>query len=142
MNHGVAMSSAVSRVFLSYENKDKSVAKAISAELAKRGLFVWPPEEELLPGDNLHKEIGKALEKSNVMVVLVSPESMRSDQVLSEINFALGCENYAGRIFPVEVRPTGKDNVPWILQKFRSFKATQSAAKIAESIAEAVKQVA
>lgn len=128
------------QVFLSYENTDKEFASALSSELERRGLSVWLDKRNLLPGDNWSLEIGKALAKSQAMVVLISPESMRSNQVRQEIEYALGNSNYEHRLFPVEVRPT--TDVPYILSKFRILKGTQSAAKISQTIADALGQVA
>lgn len=128
------------QVFLSYENTDKEFASALSNELERRGLSVWLDKRNLLPGDNWSLEIGKALAKSHAMVVLISPESMRSNKVRQEIEFALGHSNYEHRLFPVEVRPT--TDVPYILSKFKILKGTQSAAKISQTIADALGQVA
>ncbi len=80
------------------------------------------------------------LGKSRAMVVLISPDSMRSENVRHEIEYALGDPNYEGRVFPVQVRPT--EDIPWILRRFKSFDARQSAAKVSESIANALKQPA
>lgn len=101
---------------------------------------MWTAEEEILPGDNVWLRIGEALRNSKAMIVLVSPDSMRSEYVRHEIEYALGDPNYEGRLFPVQVRPTA--NIPWIFRRFKIFDAKQSAAKISESIANALKQVA
>jgi hypothetical protein len=93
-----------------------------------------------LPGDNIWLRVGEALKKSKAMVVLVSPESMRAENVRREIEYALGDTNYEGRLFPVQVRPT--HDVPWILRKFQLLNGTQGPAKVSESIADALKQVA
>lgn len=127
-------------VFLSYENTDKEFASALSNELARRGLSVWLDKRNLLPGDNWSLETGKALAKSQAMVVLISPESMRSNKVRQEIEYALGHSSFERRLFPVEVRPASE--VPWILRKFNILKGTQSAAKISQTIADALAQVA
>ncbi len=128
------------QVFLSYAPSDRTFAKALSAKLTERGLSVWRDEEELLPGDNWALQTGEALKRSKAMVVLVSPESMRSKWVRHEIEYALGDLRYEGRLFPVLMRPT--DNIPWILQELKVLSARQGAAKISESIADALKQVA
>jgi TIR domain len=128
------------QVFLSYDQADEAFAKALSAELTKRGLSVWRDVEELLPGDNWALEVGGALKKSKAMVVLVSPASMRSTWVRREIEYALGELRYKDRLFPVLVRQT--DDVPWILRELNMLSARQGAAKIGESIADALKQVA
>ena len=128
------------RVFLSYDRADEAFAKTLFEELTKRGLSVWRDEEELLPGDNWAEQIGEALKKSRAMVVLISPESMRSKWVRHEIEYALGDLRYENRLFPVLVRRT--DDVPWILRELNMLSARQGAAKVGESIADALKQVA
>ncbi len=128
------------QVFLSYARSDEAFAKSLSSQLTKRGLSVWSANQEVLPGDNLWLQVGEALRKSKAMVVLVSPDSMRSEHVRREIEYALGDSSYEGRVFPVQVRPTS--DIPWILRKFKTFDARRSAAKVGESIAEALRQVA
>ena len=104
------------RVFLSYTQADQAFAKALSQELTRRGLDVWSDEQKILPGDNWGASIAEALRRSKAMVVLISPDSMRSKFVRSEIQYALGDLGYEQRIFPVMVEETS--SVPWILNKF------------------------
>ncbi len=128
------------QIFLSYAQSDEPFAKALSSELSRRGLSVWSPWAELLPGENPWLRIGEALKKSKAMVVLVSPDSVHSDHVRREIEYALGNAKYEGRLFPVQVRPT--DDVPWILRKFKIVDGKHSAARVSESIANALSQLA
>lgn len=128
------------RVFLSYAQADQAFAKALSEELTRRGLDVWSDEREILPGDNVWSSIGEALKKSKALVVLISPESMRSKFVRSEIQYALGDLGYDQRIFPVMVQETS--SVPWILSKFKILNANAGAAKVSDAIANSLKQVA
>jgi hypothetical protein len=88
----------------------------------------------------LSLEIGKTLAKSQAMVVLISPESMCSNKVRQEIEYALGHSSFERRLFPVEVRPASE--VPWILRRFNILKGTESAAKISQTIADTLAQVA
>ena len=74
------------------------------------------------------------------MVVLISPDSMRSKFVRSEIQYALGDLGYEQRIFPVMVEETS--SVPWILNKFKILDASIGAAEVGDAIANALKQVA
>jgi hypothetical protein len=128
------------QIFLSYAQADEAFARALSSQLAKRGLSVWNRGDEVLPRDNIWLRIGEALKKSKAMIVLVSPDAMRSENVGREIEYALGDRNYEGRVFPVTVRRTS--DVPWILRKFKTFDARGSAAKVSVSIANALKKVA
>jgi TIR domain len=128
------------QVFISYAQPDEAFARALSSHLSRHGLSVWTTNQAILPGDNPWLQTGEALKKSRAMVVVVSPDSMRSEWVRREIEYALGDPNYQGRVFPVIVRPTA--DVPWILRKFKTFDAKRSVAKVSASIAEALKQVA
>ena len=127
------------QIFLSYAQSDEAFAKDLASQLEKQRLSVWSPEQELLPGSNFWLEVGHALQRSKAMIVLVSPDSMRSDHVRREIEYALGDPNYERRIFPVQVRPTA--DVPWILRKFKILDGRQKA-KVSQSIANAIRQVA
>lgn len=128
------------QVFLSYAHQDAAFARALAEDLEKRGLSVWSHEAELLPGDNVWLRNGEALKNSEAMVVLVSPEAMRSEWVQHEIEYALGSRNYEGRLFPVQVRPTS--SMPWILGKFKILDVKQGVNRIGRAIAGALKQVA
>lgn len=128
------------QIFLSYARQDEEFARRLSSHLTKHGLSVWSPENEVLPGDNVWLRVGEALKKSKAMVVLISPDSMHSRYVRQEIEYALGDPNYEGRVFPVEIRPT--EDVPWILRKLKTIDGRQNPAKVSESIAIALKQVA
>ena len=128
------------QVFISYAQSDKEFALALSSQLAKRGIRVWSVDDQVLPGDNVWLRIGDALKTSRAMIALLSPDSVRSENMRREVEYALGEPNYEGRVFPVMVRPT-KD-IPWILRKFQIFDGRQSTAKIGESIAQALKRVA
>ena len=70
-----------------------------------------------MPGDNWGKKVGDALETSDAMVVLLSPDAARSSWVRREIEYALQSRSYEQRLIPVMVRHT--EDVPWILRKLR-----------------------
>jgi hypothetical protein len=128
------------RVFLSYTTADEDFAKELGSQLSRQGCDVWDPSEQLFPGDNWLLKIGEALKKSKAMVVLLSPDSIKSDWVRREIEYAVGDRNYKGRVFPVVVRPT--DEVPWILRKFPILRANHNPAEIGKRIATALRRVA
>src|SRR5260370_35360902 len=118
----------VMQVFISYAQKDGEVARSLSTQLAKRGLRVWLADDQVFPGDNVWSRIGEALETSRAMVVLLSPDSVRSENLRREIEFALGNPNYEGRVFPVLVRPTR--DIPWIFQRFKVFHGNRNCAQL------------
>ena len=128
------------RVFLSYTAADKDFAKQLSSHLSRRGCDVWDPSDQLFTGDNWSLKIGEALKESKAMVVLLSPDSMKSESVRREIEYAIGDRNYAGRGFPVLVRPT--EEIPWILRKFEILRANKNPAQISKRIASILGRVA
>ena len=125
------------KVFLSYSAEDSKVARALASSLAEAGFETWDPGEALFPGDNWALRIGQALQESDAMVVLVSPNSMKSEWVRQEIEYALGSARYKGRLLPVVLKPT-KD-MPWILKKFPSVKIGTNVEEAARQIAQHLK---
>jgi hypothetical protein len=123
-------------VFLSYTEADAKWAGQLRAALASAGYEVWNPAADLEPGHNWHLEVGRALERSDAMVVLLSPSSVHSPSVVSEIEYALSDARFRGRLIPVLVKPTA--DIPWILRRLPLVRATKDAAETAERIAVAL----
>jgi|SRR5580704_14616355 hypothetical protein len=94
------------------------MARELATHLEKAGFDTWDPADARFPGDNWALRIGKALQESEAMVVLISPDSMKSQTVRQEIDYALGSPQYKGRLIPVVVKATSE--IPWILKKFPS----------------------
>jgi hypothetical protein len=89
----------------------------LAKRLSKAGFQVWYPEDRIAPGGNWAKEIGRALDDSEFMVILLTPRSMESDWLRQEIEFAISSKKYEGRLFTLFVGPATdvEKNVPWIL---------------------------
>jgi hypothetical protein len=120
------------KVFLSYARPERELAKELASHLNQAGYHVWNTEEEILPGDNFAEKIAQALEDSDAMVVLLSPEAVESTWVRAEIDYALGSLNYAGRLVPVVVRPT--PDIPWILRTMNALHAGKDRAALGRRI--------
>ncbi len=106
------------KVFLNYTNKDESLARRVADVLNKAGLEVWD-DREILPGDNWADKIAHALNESNAMVALLSPEALNSNRVRYNIEYALGEKGYSKRLLPVLVGSSEiikQKNFPWILR--------------------------
>lgn len=120
------------KVFISHGHQDRDLASFLRHELAKDGFDAFQAEDEVLPGDNWALKAGQALEDSDAMVVLVSPDSVRSRRVRREIDFALGSSKYAGRVIPVVVEPT--EDMPWFLRKLTPVKVGRNRAQLSKRI--------
>ena len=71
-------------VFISYSDKDREEAEAIHAALAARGYPAFLAAKSLKPGDDFANKIREALLASKRLWLLVSPNSAKSDWVLTE----------------------------------------------------------
>jgi hypothetical protein len=105
-------------VFISYAARDAKWASEFWTHLKALGVEAWFDRAELLPGDNYHTELGRALESSDALLVLVSPASAVSESVRREVQFALGSERFENRVIPVIVEPAKR--MPWILSSFQA----------------------
>lgn len=118
------------KVFISYVNEDRDLARKLSRSLEDAGFEVWLDESHILPGDNWAEKVSQALNDSQAMVVLVSPAAMESKWVRHEIEFALGAKEYSGRLVPVFVGPRNsipEERLPWILRRLKGIEWTDQA---------------
>ena len=120
------------KAFLSYALPDREIAREMVDGLSGSGHEIWFDEFELTPGTGWGREIDKALKASHAMIVLISPESMKSKEVRREIEHALLSKNFAHRVLPVYLQPT--DDVPWFLR-------TQKGVHIGADPAKAIQRV-
>ena len=103
------------KVFISHSLKDGAAAGKLAAVLRTKGFQVTHPGEEIAPGENIALKIGQALQDAQSMVVLLSPDAMKSQWVRHEIEHAIMSPRFRGRLIPVMLHKT--DSYPWILRK-------------------------
>ncbi len=109
---------------MSYAHTDAVLAARVSNALENNGLEVWDPDRELLPGDNWAGEIGRALEESDAMVVLLTAAAASSPYVKRDIGYALGAINFSNRLIPVVVGDPDHfpaSEIPWIVHRMPWF---------------------
>lgn len=124
----MAVGRTTMKVFLNYSHADAELAARVTEALQQRGLQVWTPDRNLLPGDNWAAELGRALEESNAMVVLLTPRSPDPD-MKRNIGYALGAKNYSNRLIPVVVGDPAQvraDLVPWIVRRMRRIELDEN----------------
>ena len=106
------------KVFISHAYSDKSLARKAAKALQEAGLEVWW-DEQVLPGDNWADAHAKALDSSQAMVLLLSPSSLQSQEVRSDLSFALGRSIYKNRVVPILTSSYDSmdySSVPWVLK--------------------------
>jgi hypothetical protein len=97
------MARARRNVFISAAASDAPVARELASRLKAAGVEAGNPIIEALPGENVSAELGRALDRADAVIVLVSPAAMKSPSVRHEIQFALGQERFQNRLIPVLV---------------------------------------
>jgi hypothetical protein len=102
-------------VFISHGATDDAFADAMSAELTRHGYHVWDPNLDVLPGDNWMLESGRALERADAVVFVLSADSIDSPSAKREIQYVIAQAKFEHRVFPVRV---GKDlhKIPWVFR--------------------------
>jgi hypothetical protein len=108
------------RIFISYAARDGELASQLADQLSRAGFAAWDADKEIAPGDNWAKEMGRALDESDVMVAIITPGALQSRSLQGDIQYALTSKRFEHRLIPVLVGfvtfEAGKD-VPWILLK-------------------------
>jgi hypothetical protein len=132
----MATEAATLPVYLSYAAADEKVAEQVRRRLRTDGFGVFDPADVRL-GENWAQAISQGLEQARAMVILLSPDSVKSPNVLHEIGFALGSKNFDGRVLPVIVKPTAE--IPWFLQTMKYLRITHGDPGM--QVARALKQV-
>ena len=118
------------KVFVSYAHTDEAIARRVADILHQAGLEVWEATREIMPGDNWAAKVDQALQESQAMVVLLTPHTMRSNWVRSEIEYALGEIRFRDRLIPVVVGDPDElknEDVPWILWNLKTIRLTEHA---------------
>ena len=77
------------KVFISYAHQDSNTAQGIARFLRRHGCDVWIDSDKISLGRNWSGDIETALAEAQVVVGILSANSIRRSEVLKEINFAL-----------------------------------------------------
>jgi TIR domain len=77
------------RIFFSYARSDASFVLRVANALRKAGLPVWVDQLDIPKGTRWDDEVEKALKASSCLLVVLSPASAQSQNVMDEVAFAL-----------------------------------------------------
>ena len=88
--------------------------------------------------------MGRALEESEAMVVLLTPGAINTPNVRREIEYALGAKRYSNRLIPVAVGDRAQlppHEIPWIVRRLPwvGLHDRESGDPDVESIADAIR---
>lgn len=97
------------KIFISYSRKDTDFARKLANDLEKAGYDVWWDISDLQGGDDWVQSIPAAIESSQFLLVVLSPDGVASPWVRKEYTQGLSLRK---RIIPLMLETTG---VPFAL---------------------------
>ncbi|MFN8503745.1 toll/interleukin-1 receptor domain-containing protein [Kouleothrix sp.] len=91
--------------FISYSATDEAFAKRLYSAMRDQNLRVWFADEDLKGGRTLHEQIDEAIRVYDKVVLVLSPESLRSKWVMREVRRTRHAELASGRrkFFPIRL---------------------------------------
>jgi hypothetical protein len=78
------------KVFISHSFSDKSWAREFANSLQHRGLSVWFDSSAINSGQSLTESVERGLRESNVIALLVTPDTIKRPNLFFEIGAAMG----------------------------------------------------
>lgn len=99
--------------FISYSRADSSFAVRLAKNLKSAGFDVWLDQLDIPTGARWDDEVETALEACKTFMIILSPESLESQNVKDEIGYAI---DSGKEILPVKIK-TGE--IPFRLRRFQ-----------------------
>jgi hypothetical protein len=104
------------KVFISHSTKDREFVRKLVADLiCFGGVKIWYSEWELRVGDSLRQKIEDGISQSNLLVIVLSPNSVKSSWVNQELSAAFVRELARQEVFILPVL-IGDCEIPVFLQ--------------------------
>lgn len=93
----------MSQIFISYSRNDAVFATRLSNSLIQSGIDVWIDLQDIHAGSKWSNSIQQGLDQSQAMILIVSPDSMASENVSDEWQYFL---DHKKPVVPVMLKPT------------------------------------
>src|SRR6266568_3982084 len=98
------------KVFISYSRKDSAeFADELVLGLEDRGFAPFLDRHDIKPGEPWEARLGALIEQSDTVVFVTSPESVKSERCVWEVNKALGLSK---RLLPVIYKSVPDGSIP------------------------------
>ncbi|MBI3965746.1 MAG: AAA family ATPase [Chloroflexi bacterium] len=81
----------MSDIFISYVEEDADVVEPLARGLTEAGYSCWYYQRSSVPGASYLQQISDALSQAEVVLLVLSPQTLESHQVDKEISFAHEC---------------------------------------------------
>jgi WD40 repeat protein len=103
----------MTQVFISYSERDRETMEKIRNSLRRESLTVWTNTTDVQTGEDFQSAIDRGIEQTDNLVYLVSPDSVQSEYVRKELEYAVSLHK---RLIPILVRETPPESIPLALQ--------------------------
>ena len=101
------------RTFISYSRTNRDFALSLAKELRSSGFDIWLDQLDIPTGSRWDDEVEHALEECEIFMVILTPDSISSNNVKDEIGYAIDNNK---RILPVLLQNA---TVPFRLRRFQ-----------------------
>lgn len=88
--------------FISYSRNDSSFARQLTSELRNAGVDIWIDTRNIKAGRHWDQEVQDALDAAHVLILLLSPHSVISENVQDEVSYARSQDK---EIIPILISP-------------------------------------
>jgi len=118
--------------FISYSSKDEEFARRMFADLQQEGVRCWFAPHHVQAGKKLHEQIGSAIRLHERLLLILSPDSINSEWVKTEIAKARQREIKENKrvLFPVRLNISFEELQEW--ECFDADRGKDSAREIRE----------
>src|SRR5688572_6184290 len=99
--------------FISYSRAHSAFVVRLARDLKSAGFDVWLDQLDIPKGARWDDAIEAAVEKSSTFMIVLSPESIESQNVKDELSYAIDAGKH---ILPVVIQPC---NIPLRLRRFQ-----------------------
>lgn len=89
--------------FISYSTKDEDFAKRLHGRLQQEHVRVWFAPHDMQGGKKVHEQIDEAIKVYDKLLIILSPDSLHSEWVMTELRKARKAERKTGKrkLFPL-----------------------------------------
>lgn len=110
-------------VFLSHAHQDAAYVKKLAADLRRHNVRIWYSERHVKGAQEWMDEIGKALDRCDWFIVVLTPAAVKSIWVKREVTFALSQARYHGRVIPLRRKTCIPKDLAWPLATIQTISA-------------------
>jgi hypothetical protein len=117
-------------IFISHARADREWVRTFAESLTAQGVQVWLDELQIPAGERLEKAMEQGFRGSDVIAFVITPDNVRSPNLLFELGAALGMGK---RAVPILSKDVDTSELPYPL-RVRRFLARESPEETAKKL--------